>query len=520
MIAKRVGRLDCALGVLLLIATNAHAQPSFDAMFDETLELYGLPGMALGIVENGEIVYARASGELRAGSGDAITRDSLFKIASNSKAMTTALLARLVDAGALKWDDPVIKYLPALRMHDAWVTRELQIRDLLIHNSGLGLGAGDLMLWPEPNQFTRSDVIAALAHLKPTHSFRSHYAYDNILYIVAGEVAAAAGGAPYEVLMQREVFTPLGMSRCQAGGFDRERVGSVAQPHMRDGDINVVIREDDALVPASTSAAAGGVRCSLDDMLRWIKAWVAPGESERDWLTPEQRAALWTPQMPLPLSPRTREWEDANLLAYGYGWRISDSHGQLKVAHTGTLAGMYSVLSLLPESGSGWVILINGDGSRARVVLNQALLDRFADHENARGIAHYAAELEKEHEAGRAGTEAGVASVPARQPASKDELATHLGVYRDPWFGDVSLCANGTTVELRSHKSPRLRGTVLRAGDGWLVDWLDASVDAEPWLHFAAAGKDSRMTMSKVDPDADFSYDYGDLSFTRTHDCD
>src|SRR3546814_10328965 len=116
----------------------------------------------------------------------------------NSKAMTTGLLARLVDAGKLEWTDPVTRYLPDFRMFDPWVTREIQVRDLLIHNSGLGAGAGDLMLWPGPNHFTRADVIHGLRYLEPVYSFRSRYAYDNTLYIVAGEVAAAAGGAPYE----------------------------------------------------------------------------------------------------------------------------------------------------------------------------------------------------------------------------------------------------------------------------------------------------------------------------------
>ncbi|PWF66282.1 penicillin-binding protein, partial [Vibrio sp. T9] len=128
------------------------------------------------------------------------------------KAMTTALLARLVAAGKLHWDDPVTKYLPDFRMSDPWVTREIQVRDLLIHNSGLREGAGDLMLWPEPNDFTRKDILAGLAYLKFEHSFRSRYAYDNLPYVVAGEVAASAGGAPYETLLRREVFEPLGLS--------------------------------------------------------------------------------------------------------------------------------------------------------------------------------------------------------------------------------------------------------------------------------------------------------------------
>ena len=147
-----------------------------EMLVDQAVRRYQLPGIAVGVIEDGRIVQRVTRGERVAGEGGRIDGDTLFKIASNSKAMTTAVLARLVDAGKLRWDDPVTKYLPQFRMHDPWVTANIQVRDLLIHNSGLGLGAGDLMLWPEPNDFTRADIIAGLAHLKPTHSFRSHYA--------------------------------------------------------------------------------------------------------------------------------------------------------------------------------------------------------------------------------------------------------------------------------------------------------------------------------------------------------
>ncbi|MGH8721754.1 MAG: serine hydrolase domain-containing protein, partial [Burkholderiales bacterium] len=170
----------------------ANGRRAFDETFEAVMARYSLPGLALGVVRDGEVVYSRTAGELIAGSGKPVTADTLFKVASNTKAMTTGVLARLVDAGKLRWDDPVTHQLPSFRMHDPWVTREMRVRDLLIHNSGLREGAGDLMLWPEPNSFTRADVIAGLAHLKPVHSFRSHYDYDNLLYIVAGEVAAAA----------------------------------------------------------------------------------------------------------------------------------------------------------------------------------------------------------------------------------------------------------------------------------------------------------------------------------------
>jgi len=183
----------------LLIVAAALAAPSasptdiasLDADVAAVVQHEHLPGLAMAVVDNGQVVYRHAEGAR--GDGGRIDQDTLFKIASNSKAMTAALLARLVQQGKLRWEDPVRRHLPGFRMHDAWVGEQMQVRDLLIHNSGLGLGAGDLMLWPEPNTFTRADIIAGLAHLKPVSSFRSHYAYDNLMYVVAGEVAAAGG---------------------------------------------------------------------------------------------------------------------------------------------------------------------------------------------------------------------------------------------------------------------------------------------------------------------------------------
>jgi len=499
-------------------ALAAAADPAFDAAVEQTFERYRLPGLAVGIVRDGEVVYTKTLGELEAGSGRAIDTGTLFKIASNSKAMTAGVLARLVDAGKLKWDDPVTRHLPQFRMHDPWVTEQMQVRDLLIHNSGLGLGAGDLMLWPEPNHFTRDDIIAGLAHLKPTHSFRASYAYDNLLYVVAGEVAAAAGGAPYEELVKRELFQPLGMDRCQVGEWNRAQVGNVAQPHMRTPQGNRVIREDGDVVPNVTSMAAGGIRCSLDDMLAWIGMWLSP-ERTPSWLSPAQRKAVWTGHMPMPVSARMRSWDNSHFSAYGYGWRLSDVDGAWKVAHTGTLAGMYSSVILLPDQRTGIVILINGEGEAARTVLGQVLTKQFTAPASSPTVAHYAALLEQESAGARAAQPR--ADTRKRTRATTRALSPWTGHYRDPWFGEVALCPQGNRVRFVSQRSPMLAGTVMQVGDRWLVDWDDDSVDAEPWLHFTAAqaGGEAALRLSHVDPDADFSYDYADLDFRRTQAC-
>lgn len=490
-----------------------------DTIVDQAFARYRLPGIAVGVIEDGKIVYIGTRGELAAGSGQAVTSKTLFKIASNSKAMTASVLGRLVDAGKLRWEDPVIKYLPSFRMYDPWVTRNMQVKDLLVHNSGLPEGGGDLMLWPEPNRFTRADIIAGLAHIKPAYSFRSGYAYDNLLYVVAGEVAATAGGASYEELVQRELFEPLGLSRCRVGAWRVDQVGDVAQPHNRVDGHNAVVKADDARVEPLVSAAAGGIRCSLDDMLVWANNWLAPDASQQAWLSAEQRQAAWVPRTPMPISARRRAWDGTRLFAYGYGWRIADVDGAYTVSHTGTLSGMYSVMTLLPDRRSGFVVLINGEAEAARTVLNEVLLKRFTKPADDRGVAYYADELQRESESKQSATQQ---SAIGREAPTLKQFGQWFGVYRDPWFGEARICPEGGQARFASEKSPMLSGRIMRSGSRYLVDWDHDSVDAEAWLDFhpATSSQPARLTMAKVDPEADFSYDYEDLAFERIRGCE
>jgi CubicO group peptidase (beta-lactamase class C family) len=374
------------------------------------------------------------------------------------------------------------------------------------------------MLWPEPNAFTRADVVAGLAHLRPVHSFRAHYDYDNLLYIVAGEVAAAAGGASYEELVRREVFEPLGMKRCRVGEFRRDEVGNVAQPHMRQAERNIPIRRDDEIVPAVTMAAAGGVRCSLNDMLTWVTAWLAPERvAASNWLSPAQREALWSVHTPMPISPRQKSWDGSRFNGYGYGWRLSDVDGVLRVAHTGTLAGMFSAVTLLPEQKVGFVFMINGEASEARTVLSQVLVKHFTAPAQRRSVADYAEEIARARVARP--QSAVVAAAMPREPASPATLKPRLGVYHDPWFGEASLCEQGGVVKFSARKSPKLTGVVMQAGGLLVIDWLVEEIDAEASLAFSATTDPATLRLAKVDPEADFSYDFEDLSFTRTGEC-
>jgi len=504
-------------GLLAATSTVVHAADSdYDRIVDGVVARYQLPGIAVGVIEDGKVVYRGTRGELVAGSGKPVTSQSLFKIASNSKAMTASVLARLVEAGKLRWDDPVIKYLPDFAMHDPWVTRNMQVRDLLVHNSGLPEGGGDLMLWPDPNRFTRADIIHGLRYIKPAYSFRSGYAYDNLLYVVAGEVAAAAGGASYEDLVRREVFEPLGLSRCRVGAWNRADVGNVAQPHMRKDGHNLPINADEAMVPVITHAAAGGIRCSLDDMLAWADNWLVPTPWQLQWLPPKQRSELWSARTPMPISERRRKWDDTHYLAYADGWRLADVDREWTVSHTGTLSGMYSVLTLLPDRKSGFVVLINGAGDEARTVITEMLLKHFTAPDKLRSVDSYADEIARPVSPSPTQT----APMPQRSAATVEDLRPWLGVYRDPWLGDVSICPGAAGIRFQSEKSPLLSGRVMHQGARLVVDWDGDNVDTDAFLDFASARAAVTLAMAKVDPDADFSSDFEDLAFTRVRGCD
>lgn len=504
--------LSCAL---LLPWANADAltareKAQFDKAVQDTFERYRLPGLAVGVIEKGDVVYVKALGERVAGSGEKIDGDTLFKIASNTKAMTTGVLARLVDQGKLKWDDPVAKWIPEFRMFNPWVTQNMQVRDLLIHDSGLGAGAGDLMFWPEPNRYTREDIIHGLQYLKPVSQFRGKYAYDNSMYVVAGEVAARAGGKPYAQLVREEVFDTLGMTRCQVGAWNAQDVGNIAQPHMRTERGNVPVREDGDVVPDTTSSSAGGIRCSVNDMLKWMAMWLDP---DNHWVSDAQRRALWSIQMPMPISPILRKWDDTRFYGYGYGWRLSDVDGQWKVAHTGTLMGMYSSVILLPDLRDGIVILVNGVGENARTALGETLVKHFTKPAQKVDVAFYAKDLEAPAASAPVASKAPDTS--RRVAATKADAKDLLGIWRDPWFGEASVCEANGRIEFRSAKSLLLVGQVMNVNGRHLIHWDDKSVDAEAWMDLA----DGHVKLAPVDPDTDFSYDFHDLDFAKAGEC-
>ncbi len=256
-----------ATTIAFLVCASAFAAPpaEFDARVEALRKQVGVPGMAIAIVENGKVILAKGFGVRKLGASELIDGDTIFPTGSTDKAFTVADLAILVDQGKIGWDDKVIDHLPGFQMYDAWVTREMTIRDLLVHRSGLGHGEGDLLFVPRTN-LSRAESVKRLRYLKPATSFRSGFDYDNVLYMVAGQLIEEITGKTWETFTAEQIFKPAGMLHSTSDDEDRFKTPDRAQPHARvNGPLRSlgdqeVLDERDGL--GRNAAPAGGLAVS------------------------------------------------------------------------------------------------------------------------------------------------------------------------------------------------------------------------------------------------------------------
>jgi CubicO group peptidase (beta-lactamase class C family) len=509
-----------AVGLVLgcvLVAVDAWAQAptaeDIDALARRAMEAFQAPGIAVGVVQDGELIYARGHGVREIGRSEPVDADTIFQIASLTKAFTAASLGILVDEGKLGWDDAVIDHLPDFRMYDPWVTREFTIRDLLTHRSGLGLGAGDLLFWPQSTS-TTDDVIRAMRYLKPETSFRTAYAYDNLLYAIAGEVVAVVSGVPWEDFVEERIMEPLGMTDCRARPDRVQANPNRATPHMVvDGKLETTF-----FSRRGATSAAGGINCSINGLAKWAAMHLAGGElPDGDRLLSEAtHAELWKPVTLIPARDREREHGRTHFAAYALGWRLKDFFGHLFVGHGGALQGMTSHIAILPEKGVA-VIALNNQWSRAPEAVTSGVLNAFVSETPEDWIAVFStSEGERAAEAGKEVEEAFAGRVADSKPSLP--ITSYVGTYRDPWYGDVFVEAGGEGLAMRFSRSDRLTGPLEHFQyDTFVARWVDRSLYADAYVTFVlgADGKVAKIKMKAVSPDTDFSYDFHDLDLKR-----
>ena len=510
-------RTILALAGALALPALAPAQiappPGLDEYVTEVMETFEVPGVALAIVKDGEVVLAEGYGVLRLGETTPVDAHTLFGIASNTKAFTATALALLVEEGKIAWDQPVIDVLPWFRMSDPYVTAEMTVKDLLVHRSGLGLGAGDLLFWPA-STLTRDEIVRRLRHLPIENSFRETYNYDNMLYMVAGEVVEAASGMSWEAFVEERILEPAGMADSRASLTAAGPGRNIAFTHAR---VEGVVRFVEPDTSGSISPA-GGIMASANDMARWMNLQLARGKlSDGDSLFSQATSReLWT--LVTPIEPGTPPPEIAPLASsfngYALGFFVGDYRGRKIVRHTGGLRGYVSRVAMIPEADVGVAVLTNQESGAAFDAIAYHVLDHYLDVDPPFDwLAGWRTVVAQWDSANAARvTETAAARDSTAGPSLP--LDRYAATYTDPWYGDVGITLENGGLVMRFSHTPPLTGDLEHwQHDTFLVRWRDRALRADAFVTFQLNpdGSIDRVRMEPASPDVDFSYDFQDL---------
>ena len=510
----------CSLLFLATISTNAQilSGKQVDSLVELTLQTFHVPGISVGIIKDGKLIYAKGYGVANLKTGKKVDEYTLFGIASNSKSYTAAALGMLVDEGKITWDDKVTDYIPEFKMYNPYVTDEFTIRDLLTHRSGLGLGAGDLMMFPDKSDFTKKDIIHNLRYLKQVSSFRTKYDYDNNLYIVAGEVVARVSGMSWEDFIEKRIMQPLGFTKSAASVSRLKDNSNTIRPHAPvDGKIETID------IDWSESAnAAGGIWSNIIDESKWVILQMNHGkygEGLKQTLFSENvHEEMWSPQTII--GARAVPPYNTHFAAYGLGWFLSDVKGYKQVTHTGGLAGIVTQVVMIPEINLGIIVLTNQQAGAAFSAISNTIKDGYLGVKGFNWVKLYADRVASgEAQAKKINDQvAATIAEQTKKGSGSFTIEPYLGKYTDPWFGEVEVSVKEGKSWFASKRSPKLSGELFPyKGNTLIVRWTDRSMDADAFVMFSTDkdGKPSGIKMSAISPLTDFSFDFQDLDFKK-----
>jgi len=338
--------LFCITIIILIAGNDASAQKSSEkkkldelaAYYDNARQDWEVPGLAVAIVKNGEIIFAKGFGVTDINTQKPVDSKTMFPIASNTKAFTSAALAILVDHGKIEWNDKVVEYLPWFKLYDPYVSENMTIRDLLTHRSGLATFSGDLLWYG--TKYTRKEVVKRARFLKPAYGFRENFGYSNIMYLAAGEIIPAVTGQSWEEFVHEKFFEPLQMQRTITTTNDLAKFDNVATPHtdFRDEVITIDYLNWDNVAPA------GAIISSVEDISKWLMLQLNRGIWHDDTIfTPRRSHEMWSQNTVLGVSGFSeRTWPSTFFKSYGLGWSLSNYLGHKIVGHSGGYDGMIS----------------------------------------------------------------------------------------------------------------------------------------------------------------------------------
>jgi CubicO group peptidase (beta-lactamase class C family) len=518
--ASAVPRGQATAGSSLSPAADAAAKaqssavlpPAFDAVVARAMKTFAVPGMGIAVVKDGKVVLAKGYGVRKLGEPAPVDAQTLFGIASNTKAFTATALGLLVEEGKIAWDAPVTRYLPWFQMWDPYVTREMTVRDLLVHRSGLGLGAGDLLIFPE-SIYSRRQILERLRFVKPATSFRGAYAYDNILYLAAGEVIEAVSGRTWEDFISERILKKAGMAWSRPRHSADAAGMNLAIPHapLETGLAPLPPDENDNMNPA------GGILSCAEDMAKWILVHLGEGKlADGTRLFAERtERELTAPVTPIGIVPPPAELaaQRMNFRGYALGFNVNDYRGRKMVSHTGGLSGYVSRLVMVPELEFGIVVLTNQESNEAYNSVIYAVLD------HAMGVpaTDWAQAYLKVRERGNTGTAEALKKAAAKRDAAARPslpLADYAGTYEDAWYGPISIAFEGGKLVMSFTKTPGMVGDMEHwSRETFVVRWRDRELRADAYVTFTLDpdGAIVEARMKAFSPDTDFSYDFQDL---------
>jgi CubicO group peptidase (beta-lactamase class C family) len=509
------------ISLLLLLAFSIHSfaqisEEEVDNVVNRALTAFNVPGIAVAIVKDGKAILSKGYGIKSIQTNEKVDANTLFGIASNSKAFTTAALAMLVDEGKLKWDDKVISYLPNFKMYNDYVTNEFTIRDLLTHRSGLGLGAGDLMIWPGKSDFTPLDIIQNLQYLKPVSAFRTQYDYDNLLYIVAGEVINKVSGMTWCEFIEAQIMKPLDMKNSAASFIRLKDTSNVIAPHVpMDGKLKVIKRYQDQILDP-----AGGIYSNVNDMSKWMIMQLNNGKygaENKQLFSVKEQTEMWTPQTIIPAT--TKPPYNTHFSSYGLGWFLSDVKGYKQVTHTGGLEGIVTQVTLFPELNLGIVVLTNQQSGSAFNSITNTIKDSYLGIKSEDYVTIYSNRIKARKETTDKVTDEVWAAVAKNKKDNiKIDFNTYIGRYKDNWLGEIVISEKKGNLYFASKRSPQLSGELFLYKDkNLVVKWNNPYFEADAHLvfEFDANGKAVGIKMKPISELTDFSYDFQDLDFKR-----
>ncbi|TNE70445.1 serine hydrolase [bacterium] len=515
-------RLSLLFSLILLLGLNqlTHAQLSssqVDSLMNHALKTFNVAGAAVAIVKDGKIIHEKGYGVRSVDTKAPVNEHTNFEIASNSKAFTSASIALLVEEGKLKWTDKVVQHIPEFKMYDAYTTANFTIADLLSHRSGMGLGAGDLMWWPNGSDFTIQDMLSAFQHFKPESDFRTQYAYNNILFFIAGEVIHRVSGKPWEEFVQERILTPLEMDQSYTSLNAVKDRSNLSAAHKIVEGKQVAFENYEDMV----NGAAAQMKANVHDLSKWMLMHLNKGKYgenlKKQLFSEKSQQEMWRLQTVINGAPN--EKYGTHFYGYGLGWAIRDVKGYKRVSHSGGLPGMLTLTVMIPDINLGFVILTNTHDGGAYLfnAVSNAIIDSYVDVEASDWIDFYNKRMVKsEHHADSVVTEVWKTVKKAKSKNSKPE--DFIGMYEDAWFGKAEVFMNNGKLWLKALRAPNLNGQLyFYNANTFAVKWEYQHMNGDVFALFTLDenGKAQGFMLKGISPNIDFSYDFQDLSFKR-----